>query len=236
MESVLNAPKKGRRTARDRRAAGAISTPAAGTAEVPLIVFDPRIHSGWPLSVDPATAIVAPTLRQYLSFRIGTDTYAVRIEQLREIIEFRSVTEVPMTPEFCRGVINLRGVVVPVIDLSQRLGRGATPVQRRTCILIVELPSEQGTVVVGVLVSGSRTVIAALPSPLDRQEFEAMRNEIAEFQPRGSVLAAEFIEDMITVEGRPQMALNLQQALEPHTLSLLIGNTSRAAYGPGFER
>lgn len=234
MESGLNALKKGRRTARDRRAAGVASMPAAGTAEVPLVVFDPRIHSGWPLPVDPATAIVAPSLRQYLSFRIGADTYAVRIEQLREIIEFRSVTEVPMTPEFCCGVINLRGVVVPVIDLSQRLGRGATPVQRRTCILIVELPTEHGTVVAGVLVTGSRTVIAALPSAEDRQEFEVMRNEIAEFQPKGSVLPAEFIEDMIMVEGRPQMALNLQQALAPRTLSLLIGNTSGATCGPGF--
>lgn len=211
---------------------------------MPLAMFDPRIHSGRPLPADLAAAkakeAAAPLLRQYLSCRVGADTYALRIEQLREIIEFRNVTEVPMTPRFCCGVINLRGAVVPVIDLAQRLGRGVTSVQRRTCILIVELPTEHGTVVAGVLVSGSRSVIAASPSAQERQEFEAMRNEIAQFAPvqaamlpsKGGLLPAEFIEDMIMVEGRPQMALNLQQALAPRTLSLLIGMPSSVQDNP----
>lgn len=75
---------------------------------------------------------------RYLTFVLGGDVYALDIFNITEIIEFRNLTVVPMMPDFIRGVINLRGRVVPVVDMAARFGRGTTQVARRTSIIIVE--------------------------------------------------------------------------------------------------
>ena len=167
------------------------------------------VDSAAPLA--PAAAPEEPELPQFLTCHIGAEMIAMRIEQLRGIVEFRGLTEVPMTPDFFRGVFNLRGSVIPVIDLAQRLGRGPTPVMRRACIVIVELAADAGMILVGVLVAGARTVIAAALSPVD-------------VLPDGGVsIQADFIEGMITVDERAVMALNMQRTLAPDDLALLIG-------------
>ena len=76
--------------------------------------------------------------RQFLSFTLDRVDYAVPILQVREILQYEPVTRVPSVPRSVRGVINLRGSVVPVVDLSLRFGLPETPVSGRTCILIVE--------------------------------------------------------------------------------------------------
>ena len=76
---------------------------------------------------------------QYLTFLLDSETFAVGILNIKEIIEYGQLTTVPMMPEFVRGVINLRGSVVPVIDLQVRFGRESTEVNKRTCIVIVEV-------------------------------------------------------------------------------------------------
>ena len=81
---------------------------------------------------------------RYLTFALGRETYALDIRNVTEIMEFRSLTDVPMMPPFIRGVINLRGRVVPVVDLAARLGRGSTDVARRTSIIIVEASQTEG--------------------------------------------------------------------------------------------
>ena len=108
--------------------------------------------------------ILAPTRSgneqgQYLSFTLGGEPFAIGILSIREIIEYRDLTEVPMMPDVVRGVINLRGAVVPVIDLAARFNRGRTAVQRRSCVVIVEVPSQGGGQIVGVLVDGVNEVI-----------------------------------------------------------------------------
>src|SRR5512142_1279840 len=87
--------------------------------------------------MDDAIGVAAGSDR-YLTFGLGGETFALPILDITEIIEYRSLTEIPMMPPFVRGVINLRGRVVPVIDLATRFGRGATDVARRTSIIIVE--------------------------------------------------------------------------------------------------
>ncbi|TXT33560.1 MAG: purine-binding chemotaxis protein CheW, partial [Comamonadaceae bacterium] len=82
---------------------------------------------------------------QYLTFMLAGEVYAMGILAIKEIIEYGSLTEVPRMPGFIRGVINLRGAVVPVIDLSARFGKPATTVTRRSCIVIVEVSDGQGT-------------------------------------------------------------------------------------------
>src|SRR5512137_1212323 len=92
------------------------------------------------------SAVVAGSAdqHQYLTFALGDEMFAIGILAVREIIEYGQVTEVPMTPPFIRGVINLRGAVVPVIDLAVRFGREARAATKRTCIVIVEVASEKG--------------------------------------------------------------------------------------------
>jgi purine-binding chemotaxis protein CheW len=77
--------------------------------------------------------------RQYLTFIVTGEMFAIPIASIKEIIEYRPPTDVPMMPAFIRGVINLRGRAVPVVDLSARFGRGAGRTTRRTCIVIVEI-------------------------------------------------------------------------------------------------
>ncbi len=89
-------------------------------------------------SIEQAGARVADGSSRYLTFRLGGEVFALGILDITEIIEYRSLTEVPMMPPFIRGVLNLRGRVVPVVDLAARFGRPATEVARRTGIIIVE--------------------------------------------------------------------------------------------------
>ncbi len=78
-------------------------------------------------------------IQQYLTFMLGGEMFAMGILTVKEIIEYANLTEVPMMPASVRGVINLRGAVVPVADLAVRFGRAAAPVTKRTCIVIVEV-------------------------------------------------------------------------------------------------
>lgn len=88
---------------------------------------------------------------QYLSFFIAGEEYAVCILQVREIIEYESVTRVPGTPEWIRGVTNLRGSVLPVIDLGMKFGLPPSTINRRSCIVVVEVAPQEGKLVLGVL-------------------------------------------------------------------------------------
>src|SRR4030042_4305489 len=90
-------------------------------------------------------AVLAATQdqQQYLTFMLGGEWFATGILAIKEIIEYGNLTEVPMMPDYIGGVINLRGSVVPVVDLSARFGRKGTELTRRTCIVIIEVESDQ---------------------------------------------------------------------------------------------
>ena len=98
--------------------------------------------------------------RQFLTFLVGTESFAMPIASIREIIEFSGLTEVPLMPAFLRGVINLRGSVVPVIDLSVRFGRAPTVVAKRTCIIIMELQQDEQQLLLGVMVDAVSAVLS----------------------------------------------------------------------------
>ena len=95
----------------------------------------------------------------YLAFRLASDVYAIDILRIREIIEYSPPTAVPMMPPALRGVINLRGAVVPVIDLSVRFGRAATGVGKRTCFVIVEVEYGGVMLTLGLMVDGVNAVM-----------------------------------------------------------------------------
>jgi purine-binding chemotaxis protein CheW len=114
----------------------------------------------------PAAALSsgAEPVSQYLTFVSSGEVFAMGILAIKEIIEYTDLTTVPMTPAYVRGVINLRGAVVPVLDLSVRFGRQPSPVTKRTCIVIVEIEAAGQRHDMGLVVD---TVNAVLDIPAE---------------------------------------------------------------------
>ena len=108
-------------------------------------------------------------VRQYLMFNLGGETYGVGIHAIREIIEYPGVTAIPLAPRFLHGVINLRGAVVPVLDLSVRFGQEPTGINRRTCIVVVEVAQGDNLHMLGVLVDGVTEVREVEPGEVERK-------------------------------------------------------------------
>lgn len=118
-------------------------------------------------------------VRQYLMFNLGGETYGVGIHAIREIIEYPDVTTIPLAPAFLHGVINLRGAVVPVLDLSVRFGREPTVINRRTCIVVVEVAQGEALHMLGVLVDAVSEVREVEASEVEsRPQFgTGLRND-----------------------------------------------------------
>ncbi len=96
---------------------------------------------------------------QYLTFRVSDEHYALSVHQIREVLEFQSVSKIPRMPGFMRGIINLRGSVVPVIDLKMKFGIGETEKSVDTSIIVTELTMEENTVTMGLMTDAVSEVI-----------------------------------------------------------------------------
>jgi purine-binding chemotaxis protein CheW len=159
-----------------------------------------------------AGATGQPDQPQYLTFMLGGETYAMGILAIKEIIEYgNNLTEVPRMPLFIRGVINLRGAVVPVVDLSARFGMPATKVTRRTCIVIIEITTDDETQDVGVMVDAVNAVLEIPP-----QEIEPPPSF-------GAHIRADFISGMGKVRGKFVIILNVQNVLSVDEMASLGG-------------
>ena len=158
--------------------------------------------------------------QQYLTFSLGGEVFALGILNVKEIIEFGHITEIPMMPAFIRGVINLRGAVVPVIDLSARFGGPASTVSRRTCIVIVELGEGEERQDLGVIVDAVNEVL------------EIPRSEIEPPPTFGAKIRADFIQGMGKVEGHFVIILNVDRVLSPQEITMLASMSSN---GHGTE-
>lgn len=155
---------------------------------------------------------------QYLTFTLGGEMFALGILNVKEIIEFGSITEIPMMPPFIRGVINLRGAVVPVIDLSSRFGSHATEISRRTCIVIVELQENEEKQDIGVIVDAVSEVL------------DIPRSEIEPPPAFGAKIRADFINGMGKVNGKFVIILNVAKVLSIDEIALL-GQISNGGNG-----
>jgi purine-binding chemotaxis protein CheW len=105
--------------------------------------------------------------QQYLTFFLADEEYAINIRRVKEIIEYTTVTKVPKVPEWIRGVINLRGNVVPVVDLTVRFGLEESPVTKTTCIVIVEVEQDSERTVMGVIADAVNQVIDLAPKDIE---------------------------------------------------------------------
>ena len=148
---------------------------------------------------------------QYLTFNLADEVFAVDVGRVREILEITSITKVPQTPDFMRGVINLRGSVVPVIDMRLKFGMTESERTVNTCIIVVEVVMDGETIVLGSLADSVQEVIEMEP-----QQIEAAPHV-------GSHLNTDFIKGMGKHDGRFVMILDIDQIFSAHELEAVIG-------------
>jgi purine-binding chemotaxis protein CheW len=146
---------------------------------------------------------------QFLTFMLGGEMFAMGILAIKEIIEYSALTEVPMMPASVRGVINLRGSVVPVVDLSVRFGRTPAAVTKRTCIVIVEISLNDSRQDVGVVVDAVNEVL------------EIPAEDIAPPPTFGTRIRTDFIQGMGKVNHRFVIILDVTQVLSLDELAEL---------------
>ena len=151
---------------------------------------------------------------QYLTFSLAGEMFGVGILNVKEIIEYGNLTEIPMMPNFIRGVINLRGAVVPVIDLSARFGGKTTEVGRRTCIVIVEVPDEDTRHDIGIIVDAVSEVL------------EIPGSEIEPPPSFGAKIRADFIFGMGKIAGKFVILLDINKVLSVEEIAQLTGKDS----------
>ena len=148
---------------------------------------------------------------QFLTFNLAGESYAIGILHIREILEFGEVdiTKVPMMPPFIRGVINLRGSVVPVLDLGVRLGDELIEIAKRTSIIINEVTHEGENIEIGVVVSEVNEVL------------EIPRSEIEPAPAFGANIRSDFIHGMGKVDGKFIVLLDVSKVLSINELAML---------------
>jgi purine-binding chemotaxis protein CheW len=141
--------------------------------------------------------------KQYLTFMLGTEMFSISILCIKEIIWYANLTEVPMMPPCIRGVINLRGAVVPVLDLSSRFGKPPTAVAKSTCIIIIEVETqnEGERQSMGVVVDAVQAVL------------EIPASDIEPAPSFGAKIRSDFIEGIAKVNGKFVILLNINRVL-----------------------
>jgi purine-binding chemotaxis protein CheW len=168
-------------------------------------------------AVAPVRVPGTEQMQQYLTFVLSGEVFAIGILSIKEIIQYAHLTTVPMMPEYVRGVINLRGAVVPVLDLSVRFGKPASPVTKRTCIVIIELDVGSERHDVGVVVD---TVNAVLDIPA---------GEIEPPPGFGARIRTDFIQGMGKVNGKFVILLDVNQVLAAEEMLALSAARESAA-------
>jgi purine-binding chemotaxis protein CheW len=146
---------------------------------------------------------------QYLTFVLGQEMFAISILSIKEILEYGTMTKVPMMPSFVRGVINLRGAVVPVIDLSARFGRQKSEVTRRSCIVIIETDGEAAKQDIGLMVDSVSEVL------------EIATSDIEPAPSFGANIRSDFISGMAKVSGNFVITLDVDNVLSVDEMALL---------------
>jgi len=156
---------------------------------------------------------------QYLTFKLDDEIFAVDISKVREVLDFTAVTKVPRTPEFMRGVINLRGSVVPVVDMKLKFGMTKTDKTVNTCIIIVEVKVDDEITVLGALADSVQEVMDLEP------------NQIEAAPKIGTRLRTEFIKGMGKKDEHFIIILDIDKVFSTDELALVQGVQSEAQTG-----
>lgn len=151
---------------------------------------------------------------QYLTFLLGDEMYAIGILHTKEILEYAQLTPVPMMPEFIRGVINLRGAVVPVVDLAARFGCARSNITKRTCIIILEVITEKWHQDIGIMVDSVSAVM------------EISSADIEPSPAFGAKIRSDFIEGMGKLDSKFVIILAVDKVLSVDELAMVSQSQS----------
>jgi purine-binding chemotaxis protein CheW len=155
---------------------------------------------------------------QYLTFTLDNEQYAIGVAKVREVLEYTKITKLPRTALFMKGIINLRGAGVPVIDLRLKFGLAETPITKNTSIIVMEVEGQDGAVVVGALADAVHEVV-----DIDEKSIEPA--------PRfGTRLAAEFIKGVGKKDDQFIIILDIDRIFNAEEISVITaGNEESAA-------
>lgn len=169
-------------------------------------------------TIDPARQSTAgPSTQQFLTFTLGEEAFGMDIGTVREIIQPGQVTPLPLMPAFVRGVINLRGTVVPVIDLQARLGRRRSAAGRKSCVVVFETEQEGESIAMGLLVDGVSAVAGVAAEAIEPPPAF------------GSGLRRDFIRGMARIDGELIALLEPDRALEVQEMRRLCVEAQESA-------
>ena len=141
------------------------------------------------------------TAAKYLTFALGNEEYAVSVLKVREIIKMMDITAVPQVPPYVKGVVNLRGRVIPVVDLRLKFGLAAVEYSERTCIVVVEPGLQDGAALMGLIVDAVSDVLTIATDDLTNAADVCASKE------------AGYVESLARVKGRVKILLNIDRLL-----------------------
>ncbi|MGA1997447.1 MAG: chemotaxis protein CheW [Bryobacteraceae bacterium] len=144
---------------------------------------------------------------KYLTFTLSNEEFGIRVLKVREIMGLQEITAVPQTPAHVKGVINLRGRVVPVIDLRLKFGLPAAEYSQRTCIIVTQIQGESGPLMMGIVVDGVSEVLN-----LSDQEIE----DTPDF---GEDIGNRYLLGMAKVKGKVKILLDIDKVLSAQDLN-----------------
>lgn len=160
-------------------------------------------------TISQAVTTAAHREGKYLTFTLGAEEYGIGILKIKEIIGMMPITTLPRTPEFVKGVINLRGKVIPVIDLRMRFVMDKIGYTERTCIIVVEIGGDMGTVQIGIVVDAVSEVL------------NIKADDIEDTPTFGSKLDTAYILGMAKMEGGVKILLDIDTVLNEQDVTLL---------------
>jgi len=157
--------------------------------------------------VDQAVRVMTEKEGKYLTFSLADEAYGIGILKIKEIIGMLPVTSVPKTPDFVKGVINLRGKVIPVVDLRCRFGIEEIEYTDRTCTIVVEIEGQAGTVMIGIVVDSVSEVL------------NIKGEDIEESPAFGARLDTNYILGMAKMDGGVKILLDIDRVLSAEEVS-----------------
>lgn len=150
---------------------------------------------------------------KYLTFSLANEEYGIGILKIKEIIGMLPITTVPQTPAFVKGVINLRGKVIPVIDLRLRFGMAGIDYTERTCIIVVEIAGRTSTVQIGIVVDSVSEVL------------NVKADDIEDTPAFGTKLDTDYIMGMAKLDGGVKILLDIDRVLNAEEISAIESTT-----------
>jgi purine-binding chemotaxis protein CheW len=159
--------------------------------------------------MDQAVKAMEEKEGKYLTFTLAEEEYGIGILKIKEIIGMMAITTVPQTPKFVKGVINLRGKVIPVIDLRLRFGMESMDYTERTCIIVVEIDGTTSTVQIGIVVDAVSEVL------------NITGKDIEDTPTFGAKLNTNYILGMAKMEGGVKILLDIDRVLNGNEISVL---------------